>query len=189
VTGTSCVGSLPGFVLPRCFAFVVGCLFLIQSVAPQPKLDQLLVHGDGFVFSVKEPVGWNGDTTNAEKFNANVVLHEAGMPENSYTGLIRVLLSEKTDENIAEDIAADTRQYRERYPKMQFKDFAINHPGYKSLAKVFYESGKFYEYVAYVNPGPKSKFLFSVSMNTGKTEAGEKELVAFRFTLRSLTLF
>ncbi|HWZ96782.1 MAG TPA: hypothetical protein VN025_03405 [Candidatus Dormibacteraeota bacterium] len=171
------------------FLTLVIVLFgLIPSSNGQQKLDQLLVHGDGFLFSLKEPEGWSGDTENAEKFSANVVLHENGKPKNDYAGLIRISLNEKTDENIAEDMAADMREYSGRYPKVQFKDLAINHPGYKSLAKVFYESGEFYEYVAYVNPGPKSKFLFSISMNTGKTEASEKELAAFKSALQSLTL-
>lgn len=161
---------------------------MIQSGIAQQKLDQLLVYGDGFLFSVKEPVGWSGDTENAEKFSANVVLHEAGKPRSSYSGLIRVSLNEKTDENIAADMAADMRQYREQSPKVQFQDISVNHPGYKSLAKVFYEPGEFYEYVAYINPGPKSKFIFSISMNTGKTEANEKELAAFKSALQSLTL-
>ncbi len=161
----------------------------MQPGIAQEKLDQLLVYGDGFIFSVKEPLGWRGDTENAEKFSANVVLHEAGKPKNSYTGLIRVSLNDKTDENIAEDMAADMREYRKQDPKVQFRELAINHPSYNSLAKVFYQSGEFYEYVAYVNPGPKRKFLFSVSMNTGKTEANEKELAAYKSTIQSLTLF
>ena len=175
--------------LRHCLALITASLLLIQPGIAQHKLDQLLVHGDGFLFSVKEPVGWNGDTENAEKFNANVVLHEMGKPENSYSGLIRVLLSEKTDENIAEDMAEDMREYRERFPKVQFGNLAITRPDYKVLARVFYQPGESYEYVAYVNPGPKSKFLFSISMNTGKTEASEKELAAFKSALQSLTLF
>ena len=163
-------------------------LLLIQPGITQQKLDQLLVYGDDFLFGVKEPAGWRGDTENAEKFSANVVLHEAEKSLNSYTGLIRISLNEKTDENIAADIAADMSEYKERYPKVRFADLATNHPSYKSVAKVFYEPGEFYEYVAYINPGPKSKFLFSVSMNTGKTEASERELAAFKSALQSLTL-
>jgi len=187
VTRISCFKRL--FAARRRITLTFACLFLIDPIIAQQKLGQLLVYGDGFRFSVKEPAGWSGDTENAVKFNANVVLHEAGRPQNSPTGLIRVSLNEKTDENIAEDMAADMHEYVEQNPKVRFKDLAIKHPSYKSLAKAFYESGEFYEYVAYVNPGPKSKFLFSISMNTGKAEASEKELTAFKSTLESLTLY
>ena len=177
------------FALRSCLAFIAVSFFLMQPGIAQEKLDQLLVYGDGFIFSIKEPPGWRGDTENAEKFSANVVLHEAGKPQNSFTGLIRVSLNDKTDENIAEDMAADMREYRDQYPKVQFRELAVNHPNYKSLSKVFYQAGEFYEYVAYVNPGPKRKFLFSVSMKTGKTEANEKELAAYKSAIQSLTLF
>jgi hypothetical protein len=52
--------------------------------------DQLLVYGENFTFGVKEPPGWNGDITNAEKFQSNVVLHESGQPLDSTSGLIRI---------------------------------------------------------------------------------------------------
>jgi len=56
------------------------------------------------------------------------------------------------------------------------------------LGKVFYIPGKFYEYVAYVNPGPKKPVLFSVSMNTQKLEASAKELEAYKSAVQSVTL-
>ncbi len=56
------------------------------------------------------------------------------------------------------------------------------------LGKRFYIPGQFYEYVTYVNPGPKKPVLLSVSMNTQKLEASEKELEAYKSAVQSLTL-
>jgi hypothetical protein len=163
---------------------VLACL----RTAAQQKLDQLLVYGDDFMFSVKEPPGWAGDTTNALGFNANVVLHEFGKPPDSWSGLIRIRVNEKTDENISADMAEDMRDSKAQSPNIQFKDFPIASTRYRCIAKVFVNPGESYEYVAYVNPGPGKPILFSVSMNTGKSEASVKELQAYKSAVQSLTL-
>jgi len=172
--------------MPRLWVSCVIALTLSFSSVAQQKLDQLLVHGDNFLFSVKEPDGWKGDTTGAETFQSNVVLHEASQATKSPSGLIRVRLNDKTDENISADMKDDIRSYKTQYPKIQFKDIAIRNPGYPAIAKVFYIPGQFYEYVAYMNPGRGKPFIFSVAMNTQKSEATAKQLGAYESTLASL---
>jgi len=154
----------------------------------QQKLDQVLVQGDNFLFSVKEPAGWKGDTASAEKFQSNVVLHEATQPVESLAGLIRVRLNEKTDENISADMEDDIRSYRAQYPKIQFKDIAIRNLAHPAVSKVFYVPGQFYEYVTYMNPGLGKPFIFPVSMSSQKSEATAKQLGAYETTLASLKL-
>jgi hypothetical protein len=189
-TLASPLGVLPvnGPIAKRFFAYVIVLCCVVQSSLAQQKLDQLLVYGENFVFGVKEPVGWKGDTSNAEKFQSNVVLHESGQPLDSTSGLIRIRLDQKVDENTRADLEADMREYKAQYPRVQFKDIPAKHPDYLCLAKVFYVPGKFYEYVAYVNPGPQKPVLFSVSMNIQKSEASAKELDAFESAIWSLTL-
>ncbi len=168
------------------------CCFIMLNLSfssfAQQKLDQLLVYGNNFLFSVREPVGWKGDTAGAAKFQSNVVLHETTQAVDSLTGLIRVRLNEKTDENISADMQADIRSYRAQYPKIQFKDIAIKDTAYPAVAKMFYVPGEFYEYVTYMNPGQGKPFIFSVSMNIQKSEATARELGAYESTLASLKL-
>jgi len=172
----------------RFWVCLIVLCWMIHSSFAQQKLDQLLVYGDGFIFSVKEPSGWKGDTANAEKFQCNVVLHEAGQPSESFAGLIRSRLNDKADENTSADLEEDMRDYKARHPNVHFKDLFTKHPSYQCLAKIFYIPGTSYEYVAYVNPGAHKPFLFSVSMNSGKSEANAEELDAFRSAVQSLRL-
>jgi hypothetical protein len=165
--------------------FVVLCS-LIQPSFGQQKFDQLLVYGDDFIFSVKEPADWKGDTTNANKFQSNVVLHETGQLPESFSGLIRIRVTDKADENTSADLAEDMRGYRAQYPNVQFKDLHVKHLRYQTVAKVFYVPDGFYEYVAYVNPGPGKPLLLSVSMSSQKSEASAKELEAYKSTVQSL---
>jgi hypothetical protein len=176
------------FIARRFWSYLIISSWIIQSSFGQQKLDQLLVYGNDFIFSVKEPPGWNGDTINAEKFQSNVILHESGQPSDSLSGLIRIRVNSKEDENTSADLEEDMRDYKARYAKVQFKDLSIKNPRYLCLAKVFYVPGEFYEYVTYVNPGPKKPLLFSVSMNTQKSEASAKELEAYKSAVQSLTL-
>ena len=168
-------------------------LFVVLSWMAQPNLaqrplDQLLVYGDSFTFSVKEPPDWKGDTANAEKFQSNILLHEIAQPPESSSGLIRIRLNDKVDENTLADLEEDMRGYKAQYPEVKFEELAIKHPSYRCIAKVFFVPGKFYEYVAYVNPGSGKPFLFSVSMTSQKSEASAKELEAYIAAVKSLRL-
>ena len=48
-------------------------LVVLGVVRAQPGLDSLLVYGEGFAFSVKEPEGWIGDTEHAGMYQANAL--------------------------------------------------------------------------------------------------------------------
>jgi hypothetical protein len=172
----------------RFWVWLVALSWVAAPSIAQQNPDRLLIFGEGFMFSVKEPPGWNSDTINAEKFESNVILHEGGRPIDSFSGLIRIRVNTKVDDNTLTDMQEDMRQYRAQYTKVQFRDLAIKHSQYLCLAKVFYVPGQFYEYVAYVNPGSQKPALFSVAMNTEKSEASAKELEAFKSAIQSLTL-
>ena len=172
----------------RLVAYVIALSWIIQPSFAQQSLDQLLVHGDDFIFSVKEPPGWKGDSTTAAKYQSNLILHETSKPQESASGLIRIRIDDKLDENTSADLKEDLRGYQVQYPKIQFKELLVRNQRYLCLAKVFYIPGEFYEYVTYVNPGPGKPFLFSVSMNTQKSEASAKELEAYKSAVQSLRL-
>lgn len=154
--------------------------------APPPKLDRLLVHGNSFVFGVKEPAGWQGDTEKAKPYQANVIFYRPATDPGKPEGVIRVRISSKQDENTEEDLKADMDGYRHQFPQVEFRDLAATHPQYRVLARDFTVPGKFHEYTAYVNPGPQFHYLFSVALNTGASPATEAELAALRDVIGSL---
>jgi len=162
-----------------------------QTTAPSapstPKMDRLVVYGDGFAFGVKEPEGWHGDTTeNVERYGANVLFYRPGVDPGKPEGVIRVRISKKADEDTAADLKADMDGYRKQFPKVEFRELSVFHPQYRVLAKEFTVPGEFHEYVAYVNPGPRLQYIFSVALNTGATPATDAELAALRTVIASL---
>jgi len=99
---------------------------------------------------------------------------------------IRVRVNKKVDENTLEDLNSDMRQYKKEYPKVQFAALDVAHPEYRTHAKLFLFPGDFYDYVAYLNPGPNSWFTLSVSMTKEKVPATQDELAAYANVLKSL---
>jgi hypothetical protein len=153
---------------------------------PAPKLNSLIVYGDGFAFGVKEPDGWRGDTDAiASKFHVNVVfspVDKSGSPDVT----IRVRASKKVDENTIEDLNYDMDSYKKDFPNAQFQDLNVAHGEYKTFSKLVFVPDKFYEYVAYLNPGRGRPFILSVAMSTHKRPASQEELKAYEDILKSL---
>jgi hypothetical protein len=165
---------------------VAGAVLLPGSLTAQPKLDALIVYGDGFVFSVKEPAGWRGDTRNAGQYSANVIFYPDLQSPGSASVVIRVLVADKTDEDIERDLDADMKEYRLRYPTVAFDAFPVTHPSYRVVSKLFRIHDRFYEYVSYLNPGPAKKLMFSVSMNSPGVPATRDEAQAYLAVAASL---
>jgi hypothetical protein len=150
------------------------------------KLNNLIVYGDGFAFGVKEPDGWHGDTGKiTEKYRVNVVFQSPReLAKNDVT--IRVKVSGKVDENTIEDLNYDMEGYKKEFPDVQFGDLNLAHGEYKTFARTAFIPNQFYEYVAYLNPGPGKRFILSVAMSKKGEPANEDELKAYESILKSI---
>lgn len=151
------------------------------------KMDNLIIYGDNFMVSAKEPSGWKGDSTNASAYHVNLVFYRNNETIQNAKTVIRILIADKPDENTIEDLKYDMESYRKQYPKVQFKDISVKHPGYKTFSKLFYVADNFYEYITYLNPGTKHRYNISVSMNLKKTEATKEDMQAYSSIIESIT--
>jgi len=154
----------------------------------EKKRNALIVYGQGFAFSVKEPSGWVGDAENAEKYSANIIFHPASQKHETMQTIVRISIIEKVDEDTQDDLSQDMKGYQAQYPHIKFKKLSVTHPTYRVFPKLFTVPGQFYEYVAYVNPGPPRKPIFSTSMNKQKVEATPSEPDAYQKIVASLQL-
>jgi hypothetical protein len=176
-------------------ATVVGLLSTItlaQSPPPKSKspMDSILVYGQDFVFSLKEPQGWRCTCgPEAAEYGVNAILFPSAVESRARHVQIRVRVNDKVNENTAEDLNVDMREYKKEYPKVEFADLDIAHPEYRTHGKVFQIPNDFYEYVAYVNPGPGVSYNFSVAMSKEKVPATTDELAAYTKVLKSLNAF
>jgi hypothetical protein len=157
-----------------------------RSAIADDEKKALIIYGEGFSFSVREPSGWTADTEGASRIGANVVFTPNGSTSDSTAPLLRVRLSEKVDENTRADLEHDMQDYQQRFPSVKFGDLKIDHSSYPVFSQLFFIPAEWYEYVAYLNPGEAVPKLFSVSMNLQKRRATDGELTAFRDAARSL---
>jgi hypothetical protein len=158
--------------------------------AVEKKMDGLMVYGDDFLFSVKEPDRWNSDIDKvARYYYSNIIF----IPENKSSRAahvnIRIRVNHKETADPSEDMQTDMDGYKKQNPKVKFSDLAVTHPKYKICAKLFYIENDFYEYVVYVDPGLNVKKNFSVVMSKESTPATPEEMKAFKEILESLFWF
>jgi len=154
----------------------------------EPESSALLISGEGFSFMVQEPPGWKGDTDRARQYGVSVVFFPTLSASKAADVTIRVRVDEKNHENLAEDLTADLKGLRQQYPEIQSCDLEVKHPGYATFPRLFYKPGSFFEYVAYLNPGPQYPFSLEVAMSKAKSAASPGELAAFESVLKSITV-
>lgn len=148
----------------------------------------LMVYGDGFMYSVKAPKGWKGDTAVSNEFYANIIFYEIEQDPVLEKVVIQVYTFKKENESLKEDLNGDIMNYREEHKKLEEQDFSISHSGYKCYSKLVFVKDNFYQYLVYVDPGKKYQSGVSISMNTRNRKAKESELKALRKIVASLSM-
>jgi hypothetical protein len=163
---------------------IIVAAFVCSSSAL--AVDTLTVHGNDFAFSVSEPAGWHGDTSSAARYHVNIVFYPSAKESRKADITIRVRVNSKVDEDIAGDLRADMDGYKTQYPQVQFADLPVKNASYPVWAKLFFVPQSFYEYVAYLNPGPSKPITLSAAMSVRGRRATESELAAYGTIVESL---
>ena len=174
-----------------CSNLALGGLAVILGSAPiaagESNRRVLDFRGEGFAFVVTEPPGWFVDTTIAREFGADVIVYPvAGDPRSAGTPVIRVLVMKKTSEDTGADLSQYVDRYRARYSNVESRNSAATHPRYRAYAKQLCSPGKFCEYVTYLNPGPGSGLMLSVTLTRPGHPATKPEVTAYRHVVASL---
>lgn len=170
------------------FIFVLTSLKSFGQTSDTSKVDNLMVYGDGFIFSVNEPVGWTGDIDIAKDYYSNIVFYTSKDDIKKGGALIQVYSFNKQDEKTEKDLEYDIKSYKDKYKNLKQQDFLVSHKEYKCFSKLVYVDEEFYQYTVYVNPGPKFKTGVSMAMNISNRPATEQELQAFRQIISSLIM-
>jgi hypothetical protein len=148
-----------------------------------PKVD---VEIKDFSFSARKPAGWREDAEAAKKFQVNLVFVPEAEEARTGGATIQVSADHKFDENVSLRIQSQVEAYRSRYPGLEVADLDAKHPRYATFTKQISQAGDFYQYIAFVNPGSLSPYVFYVSLTTRKAAPTAAEAAAFRQVLESL---
>lgn len=170
-------------------AFVVSLPTLSPSASPSPSspaIKGLLVYGDDWWFSVQEPVGWHGDTQSFSQ--ANIVFYRSAETWKTSTTIMWIQVMPDDGPDVAGDLTADMEHWKQKYPAIQFQDLVAPHPQYKSFGQVYLVPGEDPSYAVYLDPGPKTKYYFIVTMQPEHRAATPEELAVFRGLVASIIL-
>ena len=165
---------------------VLTTSYLSYGQMDSTKMDNLIVYGENFSFSIKEPNNWIGDINNASTYYSNIIFYKNKKELENGGALVQVLLFTKQDEKTSKDLEYDISKYKKDYKNLKQKDFSVIHKEYKCYSKLVFVKDEFYQYIAYINPGKKYKNGISVSMNISKREGDKQELNAYLTIIESL---
>jgi hypothetical protein len=162
-----------------------------QAAAPAkptteiPKVD---VEIKDFSFSARTPAGWREDKEAARKYQVNLVFVPEAEEARAAGAVIQVSADHKFDENVSLRIQSQVDAFRSRYPRLEVGEVDVKHPKYATFSKQISQAGDFYQYLAFVNPGSISPYVFYVSLTTRKAPPTAAETAAFREVLESLEM-
>jgi len=176
--------------------FFVACLVALaiaptpeaQSASPkQPDLKDMIVYGDGFAFSVREPDGWIGHAP-TDIGVGNASFYRSTENAKTATTIIWVQVMDYDGPDVAGDLTADVDRFKTKYPNSTFEDLTAASPRYKTFGKLYLTAGEDPSYAVYVDPGPATKLYFIVTMQPLKRQATPDEIAAFDEVVASLML-
>ncbi|MDR3680668.1 MAG: hypothetical protein P4L41_11945 [Flavipsychrobacter sp.] len=151
-------------------------------------LKNVVITGNGFIFALKEPAGWECNTKTAEQYQANAILYANEDSIKSGGALVQLAVFLKQDEFTDKDLEENISSYRNEYSNLKEADTDIKHPTYRSYGKLEYVPSDFYQYIVFINPGQQYKYGFSVAMNIYKRPATTEELDAFKEIVSTLKM-
>ena len=172
----------------KIFLTIVAVIYSTFCFSQQTKTDYIIIYGNDFSFSLKEPTGWTGDIKTASKYGANIIFYQSKNDLTNGGALIQAYAFAKQDENTVEDLKYDIGSYKKTYPNLKEDSFKAIHKDYNTFSKLIYIKDDFYQYITYINPGNKFKKGVTVAMNVSKKSATEKELIAYRAIVSSLIM-
>jgi hypothetical protein len=158
------------------------------EMKPETKPDVVTVTTKDYTFTVHTPAGWTGDTEGAKKYQGSVLFTQKSEAATPGGGQVLVGVYHKFDENVGLRLETEIQNYRKEYPKLELGELNIKHPRYDTFQKVLSQSGDFYQYVTYLNPGNLYSYSLFVAMSKKKTPATPAELAAYKDIVQSLQM-
>lgn len=185
------IGTQKNYIMKHLLTFLaISCssLCYAQQTKTDTTIDNHLVFGEGFSFSLKAPKGWIGDIENAANYNANIILYTSKNELLNGGAIIQAQAFSKNDENTNEDLAYDISSYKNEYPALKEQNLVAKHKTYKTYSKLIFVDNNFFQYITYINPGIEFHKGVSIAMNIAKVPATEEELAAYKQIVNSMIM-
>jgi len=126
--------------------------------------DKLTVAGDGFKFAVSPPDNWSARTGNPPRFKYQAVLMVWPRPRGVAVPLVTVDAKIKTARTPEKELDEILKNYSKTRPETSISDLKIKHGDYSCVGKSVGITGKFHQYLVFLDPGKEYHYWIVASM-------------------------
>lgn len=144
---------------------LVGLLILLYggiTLAAFPLMSQktedmkgLIIHGEGFAFTITEPEGWTVNINDAVRKRLNAYFVIDGYTYENTPGLIYIRVLEKQGLTVDQHLQADMEEFRQKDIGVTFEEFFPPDISYPFASKKYLIDDRYSDYLCYVDPGEK----------------------------------
>ena len=154
---------------------IILCVFIIFlfTISTLYSKDAMIVYGQNFAFSIKEPANWNGYTEDAYKYTVNAYFCLSNSNFNNSPAVIYIRILDKAGYEVKKHLEIDMKNFKKKKKKIEFKEFKINKLNYKFASKIYIIDDKFVDYLCYLDPGKDSSAYLIFVLN-GKKKISKK---------------
>jgi hypothetical protein len=115
----------------------------------------LIINGEGFVFTIKEPDGWTVNIEDAQKKGLNAYFAIDGYSYKNTPGLIYIRVMDKQGLTVEQHLKADMDKFSQDDKSVAFKEFAVTSISYHYASKNYLIGSRHCDYLCYIDPGEK----------------------------------
>ncbi len=131
----------------------------LSDALPLSQADQnmkgLIIHGEGFAFTISEPEGWIVNINDAVRKGLNAYFVIDGYSYNNTPGLIYIRVLDKQGLTVEQHLKADMDEFSRKDMKVVFEEFTPPDISYPFASKKYLIGDRSCDYLCYVDPGEK----------------------------------
>lgn len=148
---------------------------------------RLTVAGDGFKFSVSPPDGWSVRTGNPPRFKYQAILMVWPRARGVAVPLVTVDAKIKTGKSMQDELSVILGNYTKKHKDASIGDLKITHSEYGVAGKTIGMTGKYHEYIVFLDPGKGFHYWIVARMMSMEKPAGESGIKAFQEIVESIS--
>lgn len=165
------------------------CLFVAQMTGfgQKPtncylKTGYQIVYGKNYMYQVKSPNGYNAQI----QLVSSVSGHVKFIPNSIANSAFEFYIISKNSDSTADQQKYLSSYYQDHFSGLQVSTIETVNLPFQCTAKCYSQSGKFYDYLYYINCGTKYNYWVVASMHSEKKPISTEEYTAFYNTMLSI---
>ncbi|MBN2320437.1 MAG: hypothetical protein JXR49_15250 [Acidobacteria bacterium] len=148
------------------FLHISTALFANSSQSQKAEdMKGLIIHGEGFAFTISEPEGWTVNINDAVSKGLNAYFIIDGYAYKNTPGLIYIRVLGKQGMTVDQHLEADMEEFSQKDIEVVFEEFIPSSIAYSFASKKYLIGDRYCDYLCYVDPGEEYKVPILMAIN------------------------